>query len=86
MAGIEPHFDENVTRSGHLFEWNRLREVIEILDRVEPWAGGLQQALAWFRGQGIAAFGDQTAEALVRSGRADALRSYLDGIAVGGYA
>ena len=64
----------------------RLSELVEILHRVEPWAGGLQQALIWYRGQSIPAFGDQTAEALVKRGRADAVRSYLDGIAVGGYA
>nr|WP_242012105.1 hypothetical protein [Acetobacter oeni] len=31
-------------------------------------------------------FGDQTAEALVREGCADAVRRYLDRIATGGYA
>lgn len=65
---------------------NRLRELIEILMRVEPWAGGRLQALAWYRGQSIPALGAQTAEALVKTGGADILRSYLDGIAAGGYA
>jgi hypothetical protein len=65
---------------------NRLRELIEILMRVEPWAGGRLQALAWYRGQSIPALGDQTAESLVKTGDADLLRSYLDGIAAGGYA
>jgi hypothetical protein len=39
-----------------------------------------------YRSQPIAAFGDQTAAALVREGRADSVRGYLDRIAVGGYA
>jgi hypothetical protein len=64
---------------------NRLRELVEILTRVEPWAGGRLQALAWYRGQRIPALGDQTAEALVKTGGADLVRSYLDGIAAGGY-
>jgi hypothetical protein len=64
----------------------RLREMLEILTRVEPWAGGLPQALGWYRGQSIPSLGDQTAEALVRTGDADLVRAYLDGFAVGGYA
>ena len=58
----------------------RVREIVEVINRVEPWTGGKQQALIWFRGQGLPAFGDQTAEALLKRGMADAVRSYLDGM------
>jgi hypothetical protein len=34
----------------------------------------------------LPSFGDQTAEALVKEGRAEAVKRYLDRIAVGGYA
>jgi hypothetical protein len=64
----------------------RTREANEILRRVETWAGSSEDALMWFRAQSLAAFGGQTAEALTRAGKADALREYLDGLAVGGYA
>lgn len=64
----------------------RLREVTEIINRVLPWSGSVQQAFAWYRSQPIPAFGDQTAEDLVRSGRARHVMSYLSGIALGGYA
>ncbi|MBV8565121.1 MAG: DUF2384 domain-containing protein [Methylobacteriaceae bacterium] len=64
----------------------RIREMLEILGRIAGWAGGPDQAMAWYRSQPIAAFGDQTAEALVRAGKADAVREYLDGIALGGFA
>ena len=64
----------------------RLRDMVEILNRVRPWAGSAQQAFAWYRSQPLPSFGDQTAEALVREGRADAVRRYLDRIATGGYA
>lgn len=64
----------------------RLREMLEILTRVEPWAGGMAQALGWYRGQGIPALGDQTAEALVKNDQAGVVRSYLDGIATGAFA
>jgi hypothetical protein len=64
----------------------RLREMLDILTRVEPWAGGMPQALGWYRGQGIPALGDQTAEALVKTDQAGLVRAYLDGVAAGGYA
>jgi len=65
---------------------SRVREMLEIVGRVSAWAGGKEQAMAWYRAQPIAAFGDRTAEALVKSGQAGALRDYLDHIAMGGFA
>jgi len=64
----------------------RLREVAEIISRVLPWAGTVPQAFAWYRAQSIPSFGDQTAEDLVKEGRAEAVKAYLSRIAVGGYA
>ncbi|MCQ8242190.1 XRE family transcriptional regulator [Rhizosaccharibacter radicis] len=64
----------------------RLREVAEIINRILPWCGSLPQAFAWYRSQPIPAFGDQTAEELVRAGRARHVMGYLSGIALGGYA
>ena len=64
----------------------RLREMNEILTRVSGWAGGKAQALAWYRAEPIPAFGGRTAEQLVKSGQAAALRDYLDSIAIGGFA
>jgi hypothetical protein len=64
----------------------RLREVAEIVNRILPWCGSVPQAFAWYRSQPIPAFGDLTAEDLVRMGRSDHLMSYLAGIALGGYA
>nr|WP_321985627.1 XRE family transcriptional regulator [uncultured Lichenicoccus sp.] len=64
----------------------RLREVTEIINRILPWCGSVQQAFASYRSQPIPAFGDQTVEDLVRAGRARHVMSYLSGIALGGYA
>jgi hypothetical protein len=64
----------------------RLREMLEIVGRVADWAGGRQQAMSWYRAQPIPAFGDRTAEALVKEGRAAEVRDYLDHLAVGGFA
>lgn len=64
----------------------RMREMLEIIGRIEEWAGGKFQAMAWYRAQGIPAFGGRTAESLVKSGHAAAMREYLDHIAMGGFA
>lgn len=64
----------------------RLTEMLEVLSRVADWAGGRHQAMAWYRAQPIPAFGGRTAESLVKSGQAAALRDYLDHIATGGFA
>ncbi len=64
----------------------RIREMLEIISAVTEWAGGKQQALAWYRSQQIPAFGGRTAEALVKEGKAGAVRDYLDHLAVGGFA
>ena len=64
----------------------RLREMLEILNRTEPWTGSLLGAYAWYRSQGLASFGDATAETLVRQGRGNDVRSYLERVAAGGFA
>lgn len=64
----------------------RLSEMSEILRRVTDWAGGGRQAFAWYRAEPIPAFGNRTAESIVKSGQATALRDYLDHIALGGFA
>lgn len=64
----------------------RLREMLEIISRVTEWAGGKEQAMAWYRAQPLPAFGGRTAEGLVKEGKAAAVRDYLDHMAVGGFA
>ncbi len=64
----------------------RLRDVVEIINRVLPWAGSVHQAFAWYRAQPLPSFGDQTAEDLVKEGRAEAVKRHLSRIAVGGHA
>ncbi|PAL24657.1 antitoxin Xre/MbcA/ParS toxin-binding domain-containing protein [Sphingopyxis sp. GW247-27LB] len=64
----------------------RVTEVLEIISRVRDWAGGETQAMAWYRSQPIPALDGRTPEALVKSGRAGAVRDYLDHLALGGFA
>jgi uncharacterized protein (DUF2384 family) len=65
---------------------SRLREMLEIIHRVSAWAGGDDQAMAWYRAEPIPAFGGRTAESLVKTGQAGAVRDYLDHLAMGGFA
>lgn len=64
----------------------RIGEMAEIIHRVSEWAGSERQALAWYRAEPIPAFGGRTAESIVKSGKAAALRDYLDHLAIGGFA
>lgn len=64
----------------------RATEMLEIVGRVVDWAGGEKQAMAWYRAEPLPAFGGRTAEALVKDGKATAVRDYLDHIATGGFA
>lgn len=64
----------------------RMREMLEIITRIAEWAGGKEQAMAWYRAQPIPAFGGRTAEALIKEGKAGAVRDYLDHVALGGFA
>ena len=85
-AGVSRDAVAKAARVGTPATQSRLRDMVEILNRVRAWSGSPQQAFAWYRSQPIASFGDQTAEALVKEGRAEAVKRYLDRITVGGYA
>jgi hypothetical protein len=74
------------TRANAVKTQARVREMLEIISRVTDWAGGKDQAMAWYRAQPIAALGGRTAESLVKAGEAAALRDYLDHIALGNFA
>jgi Protein of unknown function (DUF2384) len=84
--GLAPEALYKRGRLGAAKTQTRLREMAEILLRVSAWAGGREQAMAWYRAEPIPAFGGRTAEQLVKSGQAGALRDYLDSVAMGGFA
>jgi Antitoxin Xre/MbcA/ParS C-terminal toxin-binding domain len=84
--GLAPETLYKTSRLSAAKTQTRLREMNEILTRVSAWAGAPAQAMAWYRAEPIPAFGGRTAESLVKSGQATALRDYLDSIAMGGFA
>ena len=65
----------------------RLREMVEILHRVEDYTGSPPLvAYAWFRSEALPGFGGMTADQLVREGNAAHVHAYLDHVMAGGYA
>lgn len=85
-AGLAREVFQKASRRRGPKAQSRVREMLEIISMVQAWAGGSAQAMAWYRAEPIPAFGGRTAEALVKSGEATAVREYLDHLATGGYA
>src|ERR1041384_1840084 len=54
----------------------RLREMVEIVNKVEPRFGSALMAYAWYRSEPLPGFSGQTAMPLVRGGRADEVLDY----------
>lgn len=64
----------------------RLREMVEILNRLEPRFGSALIAYAWYRSEPLAGFAGLTAMQLVRIGRAADVMDYLDAVEAGVHA
>ncbi len=64
----------------------RLREMVEVINKVEPRFGSQLMAYAWYRSEPLPGFSGQTAMQLVRSGRADDVLDYVDAIDAGVHA
>lgn len=73
-------------RVGSARTQTRLREMVEILNRVTPRFGSELIAFAWYRSQPLDGFGGRTAMALVREGHADWVMDYLDAVDNGVFA
>lgn len=64
----------------------RLREMVEILNKVEPRFGSALLAYAWYRSEPLPGFSGQTAMQLVRDGRAEDVLDYIDAVDAGVHA
>ena len=64
----------------------RLRQMLEILRRVEAEVGSDLVAYAWFRSEPLPGFAGMTACQMVREGKADMVHAYLDAALAGGFA
>ena len=61
----------------------RLREMVEILNKIEPRFGSDLIAYAWYRSEPLPGFSGQTAMQLVRAGRAADVLEYVDAVDAG---
>ena len=64
----------------------RLRELVEVINKVEPRFGSPMIAYAWYRSEPLSGFSGQTAMQLVRSGHAGDILEYIDAIDAGVHA
>jgi hypothetical protein len=65
---------------------SRLREMIEVINKVEPRFGSALIAYAWYRSEPLHGFSGQTAMQLVRAGRAEDVLDYVDAVDAGVHA
>ncbi len=64
----------------------RLRELVEVLNKVTPRFGSELMAYAWFRSEPLPGFDGQTAMQLVQAGKAQQVLEYIDAVDAGVYA
>lgn len=64
----------------------RLREMVEILNRVEPRFGSTLLAYTWYRSEPLAGFGGLTAMQLAQNGQAADVLAYIDSVDSGVHA
>ena len=64
----------------------RLREMIEVVNKVEVRFGSALIAYAWYRSEPLPGFSGQTAMQLVQSGRTDEVLEYIDAVDAGVHA
>ena len=64
----------------------RLREMVEILNKVTPRFGSALMAYAWYRSEPLPGFSGQTPMELVLNGREAEVLEYIDAVDAGVYA
>jgi uncharacterized protein (DUF2384 family) len=64
----------------------RLREMVEVINKIEPRFGSTLMAYAWYRSEPLPGFSGQTAMQLVRSGRVEEVLEYVDAVDAGVHA
>src|SRR6056297_1795680 len=64
----------------------RLRELVEILNKVEPRFGSALIAYAWYRSEPLPGFDGRTAMQLVQEGKAQQVLEYIDAVEAGVFA
>lgn len=84
--GLGPNAFASGSRTRRRKTQARLRQMVEILKRVEPAVSSPLVSYAWFRSEPLPGFGGATPGQLLQEGRAGHVHAYLDRIMDGGYA
>jgi uncharacterized protein (DUF2384 family) len=82
-AGLGKDAVQRKDRVGSDKTQRRLREMVEIVNKVEPRFGSALMAYAWYRSEPLPGFSGQTAMQLVRNGRAEEVLDYIDAVDAG---
>lgn len=61
----------------------RLRELVEVLNKVAPRFGSELMAYAWYRSEPLSGFDGRTAMQLVKEGKAQQVLDYIDAVDAG---
>ncbi len=85
-AGLGRDAVQRQERVGSDKTQRRLREMVEVINKLEPRFGSALMAYAWYRSEPLPGFSGQTAMQLVRNGRADDVLDYIDAIDAGVHA
>jgi hypothetical protein len=85
-AGLGKDAVQRKDRIGSVSTQRRLREMVEILNKVEPRFGSALMAYAWYRSEPLPGFSGLSAMQLVRAGRADEVLDYVDAVDAGVHA
>lgn len=85
-AGLGKDAVQRRDRVGSDKTQRRLRELIEVLNKVESRFGSPLMAYAWYRSEPLPGFSGQTAMQLVRAGRSEDVLDYVDAVDAGVHA
>ncbi|MEE4539761.1 MAG: antitoxin Xre/MbcA/ParS toxin-binding domain-containing protein [Erythrobacter sp.] len=61
----------------------RIRQMVEVINKVEPRFGSALLAYAWYRSEPLPGFSGRTAMDLVQDNRADDVLTYIDAVDAG---
>jgi hypothetical protein len=82
-AGLGRHAVQRRERVRSDKTQRRLREMIEILNKVAPRYGSIMVAYAWYRSEPLPGFSGRTAMQLLLEGRANEVLEYFDAVDTG---
>ncbi len=85
-VGLSKDALQRRTRINSAKTQRRLRELVEVLNKVESRFGSELMAYAWFRSEPLPGFDGRTAMQLVQEGKAGEVLQYIDAVDAGVFA